>query len=51
MCVHRHNLVFCQLGRFAPLAVNSGLRPETRLSIEFLLVQIWAKRPPAATGI
>lgn len=29
MCVQRHNLIFRPLGRFAPVAVNSGLRPET----------------------
>ena len=29
MYVSRRNLVFRPLGRFAPVAVNSGLRPET----------------------
>ena len=29
MYVSRRNLVFRPLGRLAPVAVNSGLRPET----------------------
>ena len=27
---HAHSSRFCLLGRYAPVAVNSGLRPETR---------------------
>ena len=30
----RHNPVFRQLGRFAPVADDSGLRPETQLLLD-----------------